>query len=83
MPGVFRVYGLDTFYFCILSELIRQYSQPVEETRELDSLTVLGHKLNDFLAESALALGKTVMLCVSALLMGILPGASLTFYFYI
>ena len=34
----------------------------------------MGNKLTDFLAESALALGKTVMLCVSALLMGILPG---------
>ena len=44
------------------------------EARELDSLNILGDKLSDFLAESTVALGKTVMLCVSALLMGILPG---------
>ena len=47
------------------------------EARELDSLNILGDKLSDFLAESTVALGKTVMLCVSALLMGILPGKGL------
>ena len=38
---------------------------------------MVGDKLADFLAESTLALGKTIMLCVSALLMGILPGKGL------
>ena len=47
------------------------------EAREVDSLNILGDKLTDFLAESTVALGKTVMLCVSALLMGILPGKGL------
>ena len=47
------------------------------EAREVDSLNILGDKLSDFLAESTVALGKTVMLCVSALLMGILPGRGL------
>ena len=47
------------------------------EARELDSLNILGDKLTDFLAESTVALGKTVMLCVSALLVGILPGRGL------
>ena len=47
------------------------------EAREMDSLNILGDKLTDFLAESTVALGKTVMLCVSALLMGILPGKGL------
>ena len=31
-------------------------------------------KLTDFMAESALALGKTILLCTSALVLGILPG---------
>ena len=47
------------------------------EAREVDSLNILGDKLSDFLVESTVALGKTVMLCVSALLMGILPGRGL------
>ena len=47
------------------------------EAREVDSLNILGDKLTDFLAESTVALGKTVMLCVSALLVGILPGKGL------
>ena len=47
------------------------------EAREVDSLNILGDKLTDFLAESTVALGKTVMLCVSALLVGILPGRGL------
>ena len=47
------------------------------EAREVDSLNILGDKLSDFLAESTVALGKTVMLCVSALLVGILPGRGL------
>ena len=47
------------------------------EAREVDSLNILGDKLSDFLAESTVALGKTVMLCVSALLVGILPGKGL------
>ena len=47
------------------------------EAREVDNLNILGDKLSDFLAESTVALGKTVMLCVSALLVGILPGRGL------
>ena len=50
------------------------------EAREVDSLNILGDKLSDFLAESTVALGKTVMLCVSALLVGILPGKGLVMF---
>jgi len=56
---------------------IADYGALVLPNIVISDLDISWSKVRDFVTESSLALGKTVLLCVSALMMGILPGKGL------
>ena len=64
---------IDQLYY-EMGRTIADYSALVIPNIVIADLDLSWAKVADFAVESTLALGKTVMLCLSALLLGILPG---------
>ena len=57
-----------------MGRTLADYSAIVIPNIVISDLEISWAKLRDFTRESSLALGKTIVLCFSALMMGILPG---------